>query len=230
MINKKVDEALFETILEQAFNDVLEEDYERLIRDRHPVSVSKEYKARILKIIHGKEKRRTFQEVAKVAKYAIFVLVILLNIGLISIVCVPTVSAEVKNVISSIFDEYTSYSSSNVNNDVKFTTDDYEINYLPPYFELDYQENGTYLYFSKKDSDKYIIIEFLDSEYSETNRDNENSEEMIIKIDGYDAYILTSKHTETTNLFWHNDEHFIIIQSNLDENEIIKIAQNIEKY
>ncbi|MBQ7300163.1 MAG: hypothetical protein IJW77_10010, partial [Clostridia bacterium] len=105
MINKKVDEAVFDAILEQALSDVIEEDIKKLQEEDAPCTISAEADQRIRRMIAqaGKQSKKT--QAKRIIRAAVIVLAVLVNVSLIGLLMVPSVNAEVKNVFAELFDK-----------------------------------------------------------------------------------------------------------------------------
>lgn len=225
MINKKVDEAIFDVLLENAFSDVIEEDIKKLQEEADSCTISAETELKIKKMIAqaGKtEKQKTMRGVIRVASIA---LVVLLNLGLIGILMVPSVNAEVKNVFADLFEKYVSYETIRDAHTI-ITTSDYEINYIPEDFELVSNDNYQILFKKINTTQGYIMINFSDENFGRMSLDLENTSKSV-GINGMDANLnyINGEYC----LFWYDGYNFIAIYSNVTEDEIIKIANNIKK-
>lgn len=226
MVNRKVDEAVFDTILEQAFSDVIEEDFKKIKRESQSCEISPETELKIRKMIAKVKKTNQRSRVRTILRVASIVLVVMLNLGLIGILMVPSVNAEVKNVFADLFEKYTSYETKELES-IVVSTKDYIISYIPDGFELIEQEDY-YLRFNEiSQGNKYILINISNEDFSRMSLDSENSVTTPIKINDIDACIndLNGNYT----LFWYNGYHFFAIYSNIPEHEIVEIAQNIKK-
>ncbi len=226
MINKKVDEAIFDVLLEQAFSDVIEDDIKKLQEETAPCTISAETEQRIKKLITqtGKAEKRMRTKV--IVRAASIVLVVLLNVSLIGLFMVPSVNAEVKNVFADLFDKYVSYENKEQDSYV-VTTSEYEIGYVPKNFELITYDDYQIRFRETHGSNGYIIINISDEDFGHMSLDVEHSLTEIIKINDVDASM--NKFNEEYLIFWFDGCHFISINTNLDEEELIRIAINIKK-
>jgi len=226
VVNRKVDEAVFDAILEQAFSDVIEEDFEKLKSESESCTISSETDLKIRKMIAKAGKADQRKLTRTVLRIASVVLVVMLNLGLIGILMVPSVNAEVKNVFADLFEKYVSFETTK-NNRTAVTTREYEIGYIPERFELT-QKEETYLRFDElNQGDKYILINISDEDFSRMSFNSENTVATIVDINGTDAHL--NYFDDNYILFWYNGYHFFAIYSNIPEHEIVKIAENVKK-
>ena len=227
MVNKKIDEAVFDVLLEHAFADVIEEDVKKLQEETEPCTISAEMDLKIRKMISQVGKRDNRMRTKTVIRAASIVLVVLLNVSLIGLLLVPSVNAEVKNVFSDLFDRYVSYETVR-NNRRTVTTSEYEIGYIPDGFEVIILEDDLVALREMNQGDAYISINISNEDIGRMSMDMENSESNVIKINGIDATLYCIN--EEYILFWYDGYHFISIYSNIDESDLIKIAKDIKKF
>ncbi|MBR5221964.1 MAG: DUF4367 domain-containing protein [Clostridia bacterium] len=226
MINKKVDEAIFDVLLENAFSDVIEEDVAKLEKESDSCTISAETELKIKKMIAhaGKtEKQKTMRVVIRVASIT---LVVLLNLGLFGILMVPSVNAEVKNVFADLFEKYISYETKEQKSLVA-STSEYGLFYIPDEFELILNDDYQILFREENQGNGYISINISDENFGRMSLDSENEITNNVKIHEIDAYLIYENGDYT--LFWYDGYHFISILSNIEEDKVIKIANNIEK-
>ena len=227
MVNKKVDEVVFDALLEQAFSDVIEEDFEKLKIESESCAISPETELKIRKMIAKSGKTDQRKQARIILRVASVVLVVMLNLGLIGILMIPSVNAEVKNVFADLFEKYTSYETKEQKS-IVVSTNDYIIGYIPNEFELIEQEDYFLRFNEINQGNGYIAINISYEDFGRISIDSENAIVTTIKINGIDAYLNYSNGNYT--LFWNDGYHFITILSNIDEDEIIKVANNIKKW
>ena len=155
MVNKKVDEAVFDVLLEHAFADVIEEDVKKLQNKAEPCTISAETEQKIKKMIaqFGKSEKRLRTKV--IVRVASIVLVVLLNVSLIGLLMVPSVNAEVKNVFADLFDKYVSYETVSNYREV-VSTSEYEIGYISDGYELILNDDSQILFREINQGNGYI--------------------------------------------------------------------------
>ena len=226
MINKKIDEAIFDVLLENAFADAIEEDVRKLQEEAEPCTISAETDLKIRKMIAQIGKKDNQKRTRMIIRAASIILVVLLNLSLIGILMIPSVNAEVKNVFSELFEKYESFETK-VNSRKCFTTSEYIFSYIPDEYELIVYDDYQILFREINQGDGYISVNISYEDFGRTSLDVENESSTDIKIDGVDAHI--TKNGEDTTIFWYNGYHFITILSNADEKELINIAKEIKK-
>ena len=226
MINKKIDEAIFDVLLENAFADAIEEDVKKLQEEAEPCTISAETDLQIRKMIAQVGKKDNEKRTRIIIRVASIVLVVLLNLSLIGILMIPSVNAEVKNVFSEFLGKYESFQTKEQDSYI-VTTSEYEIGYIPDEYELIVYDDYQILFREKKQGKGYVSINISAEDFGRMSLDAENGKSTDIKIDGMDAYI--TKSDDDTTIFWYNGYHFITIFTNADEKELIKIAKGIKK-
>lgn len=225
MINKKIDEAIFDVLLENAFADAIEDDVRKLQEEAEPCTISSETDLKIRKMIAQVGKTGNQKRTRIIIRVASIVLVVLLNLSLIGILMIPSVNAEVKNVFSELFEKYESFQAKEQNSYI-VTTSEYEIGYIPDKYELILNDDYQILFREINQGNGYISINISDEDFGRMSLDAENSASQTIKINGMDANL--SSINNEYYLFWFNGYHFISIITNVDEQEMIKIAEEIE--
>lgn len=227
MINKKIDEAVFDVLLEHAFSDVIEEDVKKLQDEAVPCTISTETDQRIRKMIAQVGKREKRNPVRLVIRVASIVLVVLLNMSLIGLLMVPSVNAEVKNVFANWFDKYVSYENKKQESFV-VSTSEYMLGYIPDGFEVIILQDDLVKFREINQGTGYIVINISNEDISRVSIDSENSALQIIKINGIDATLCLLNGENI--LFWYDGYHFISINANIEESELLKIAKNIKMF
>ena len=227
MVNKKIDDAVFDVLLEHAFSDVIEEDVKKLQEEAEPCTISAETEQKIKKLIAQAGERKNRKSTKTVIRVASIVLIILLNVSLIGLLMIPSVNAEVKNVFADWFDKYVSYATTNNYREV-VSTSEYEIGYIPDGFEVIILENDIVKFREINQGDGYISINIYCDDFGRVSMDSENSESQIIKINGIDATLYCAN--DEYVLFWYDGYHFISIYTNVGEPDLIKIAKNVKRF
>lgn len=226
MINKKIDEAIFDVLLENAFADAIEEDVKKLQDEEEPCTISTETDLKIRRLIAQVGKREKPNTMRLVFRVASIVLVVLLNISLIGILMIPSVNAEVKNVFSQLFEKYESYENKEQESYV-VSTSEYILSYIPDGLELMTYDDYQILYREKEPGKGYVMINISDEDFARISFDSENSSSEPIKINGMDAELCAFN--DEYYIVWYDGSHFISLYSNMDKAELIKTAKNIKK-
>ena len=227
MVNKKIDEAVFDVLLEHAFADVIEEDVKKLQEEAEPCTISAETEQKIKKLIAQVGKRENRKSTKTVIRVASIVLVVLLNVSLIGLLMIPSVNAEVKNVFAELFDKYVSYENKEQELQV-ISTSEYIFGYIPDGFEVIIYEDDLVKFREITQGVGYITINISDENFGHMGLDIENSTSQIINIDGIEASLYCIN--EENILFWYDGYHLISIYTNIGESDLTKIAKNIKRY
>lgn len=227
MVNKKIDEAVFDVLLEHAFSDVIEEDVKKLQNEGEPCTISVETEQKIKRMISQVGKRNNRMRTKTVIRVASIVLVVLLNVSLIGLLMVPSVNAEVKNVFTELFDKYVSYENKKQDSYV-VSTSEYILGYIPDGFELIILEDSLVKFRETNQGNGYIVINISNEDIGQVNLDAENSTSQVIKINGTDATLCCINNEYV--LFWYDGYHFISIYTSIGESDLIKIAKNVKRF
>lgn len=227
MISKKIDEAVFDILLEQAFSDVIEEDFQKLKGESETCTISAETEHKIRQLIARAGKTEAKKRAQTILRAASIVLVVLLNLSLIGILMVPSVNAEVRNVFAELFDKYVSFENEEQDSYI-VTTSEYEIGYIPDGFEQILNDDRQIRFREQNDGNGYIMINISVEDFCRLSADSEYSSSHNIDINGFTAE-LCSFHDEYY-ITWYDGYHFILINTNIGEKELITIAKNIKKF
>ena len=79
----------------------------------------------------------------------------------------------------------------------------------------------------EKDGDGYIAINIYNEDFGRLSMDSEETETRAVKVNRMDGQLSTDGRDNI--LFWYDGYHFISILSNIDEVELLNIAENIKK-
>lgn len=235
MNKRSRDDIIFDTILEQAFNDAAEARFNEIekecpkntqLSEKHKKIERKAYQkyTQRNRSVSLSSRLKPFHKVA-----ACFVAVLLA--GAIMVFSVPTVRAGFNNFIISVFDKYISLDSYNTNNNSSIETIDYTFDFIPEgYEEVEYTDLGKISYtFQSTFDDTYFIINYSPSTYTSISIDNEYSKITECTINGYIGYLIQYDISTVNTLIWNDNENVFEIYGTISEETILKIATNIFK-
>ena len=230
MKNKKLNEDLFEVMLESAVTDSFRREMDQLDKESQsylhlqPTEAQKksEWKA-------YKKAVRKKAGAAVVLRRAAVAVLILFSVGSVLMLSVPTVRAEVFGAISGFFKEYVLVKFSEPSEEIVLGR--YTLTYLPKGYSLtDSKElslQSTYTFTNGSDT---FLIQHTKSSLTDIYFDNENSKVQTLEINGDSAYmVLPESEEDETVLIWGNEEVAFYLTGNLSSKEMIRVAKSIRK-
>ena len=235
MIKKSVDEAVFDTILTQAFRDAAKEDMkdEALDKDFVPVKLTPEHlqiEQKAFKRYEARYKRQVSANRYTVLRRVVSCILIVGTLGFVTMLAVPPVRAAVIDAVVEFFDKYTSFDFRAYINDEAQKPGDYELGYIPGGFELTkYEETRLYSEYTLTNAETGIAvrINIAPADSTTIKYDSEHSEYNVVAVNNYTAYLVRFEIDETLLLMYNDGANVITITGALSQQEIIKIAENI---
>ena len=235
MINKSVDEAVFDAILTQAFRDAAEADMkeEALDKDFVPVKLTPEHlriEQKAYKRYEVQRKRRVNANRYAGLRRAVSCILIVGTIGFVTMFAVPPVRAAVIDAVVEFFDRYTSFDFWGYGRSEALKLGDYELGYIPDGFELTEQEKtrlSSKYTLTNSETGIAILIKFVPTNSTTVQHDSEHSEYDVVDVNDYTAYLVESEVDETLRLMYNDGTNVITITGALSQKEILKIAENI---
>ena len=236
MNQKKISDDYFEFMLKKALEEYSEEEGKCLqeqLENIEELILSEKYKRNIKKLskqLEKSEKHSYKYKSAPKIKVAAIALVALFSGTAITY----SVDANFKSFINKIFTEKDThiniaYNKSDLEYDFSQIPESWEYFYVPEYIPVGYRVEEI-----EADEDK-IHIRYINGEktidfnqrkeYKKISIDNENSEVYEIDISDGTGYI--QKHKSLTTIYWNNSDVMFDISGNIDDNELIKIAESI---
>lgn len=189
---------------------------------------SKQHEAR-MKILFAKENYRLIRrKIFKISKNIAAVLIITFAVLFGTLLTNSDVRAAVEQVIIKWFEEFTRFSFSNQE------TVEELAEWYPSYMAADFDETEKYFFTNIRS------IEFrnqgndsISLDYSLADRisfaiDNEHSTYNIIENNGIEYHVFPSESDEyKTKIIWYKSGYGFILESNIDLDELIKIATSV---
>lgn len=187
------------------------------------------------KSVKRKKLWKTSQKVF--TKVAVFIFIVILGISILA-VGVEAFRGKLLNFIVEIQEEYTKIEVKDNNDDLlddisNVNIQDWDDLYLPTYIPKGFSPSIT------EDTSKMINIHYSNtvgdtvifSQYKEIGTDlkidTQDADTEVIIIQGEEG-ILAEKDGDNS-IVWHNHESAFIIRSTIDKEELIKMAESIEK-
>ena len=235
MIKKSVDEAVFDTILTQAFRDAAKEDMkdEALDKDFVPVKLTPEHlqiEQKAFKRYEARYKRQVSANRYTVLRRVVSCILIVGTLGFVTMLALPPVRAAVIDAVVEFFDKYTSFDFGAYIYGEAYKLGDYEFGYIPDGFELTEQEE-TRLYakfiLTNTEVGTAITIKYAPSDSTTIQLDSEHSDYETVLVNGYTAYLIQSETDRSFQLIYNDGYNVITVSGDISKKEILKIAENI---
>lgn len=227
---------LYNTGYEHAKN--IDRETNELLEDFKDIEIPESLNKWFLDYNKKIDKKKRIKKIKKTAvKISKKVAVIFMIISLASSIIIMTVEAIRTNFFNIIIETYQKYSSISLqeeidNNFVDEFPADWEDYYYPTFIPDNFELIST----NEFGSSKHITFENNSSQYIKIIQSGMNFESQIdtegatiieIDINGNEGMLIEKD--KQFILIWNNNERIFRIQSNLDRNTIIKIANNLEK-
>jgi hypothetical protein len=226
MVNNKIDEAVFDTILTHAFSDVFLRELDNLYIDNkseyYPTKKHKKAARRAFKL---KMRRQT--GIYIYARRAAAIILIMFSLGFGMMMATPSIRASVCDTVANFYDKYISFNFMNKSQNI--TLSEYTLGYMPDGFELTdkFETNLQNQYTFKKD-DITIIFSYSDSSAYNIQYDNENTKVENFLINNQTAYILLSlDDSDIISIIWGDEKITFKLSGNINKEELIKIAEKV---
>ena len=225
---KQIDvEKLIDSMLEDIVPGVSEQRGRDMAEPEENITFSPEHEKKMKKLFQ-KERRSVFRK--KSAKYSKRAALFLVGAVLISSVTIMSVEAwrvRVLNYFLNIAQERTEMKWSDENKGDSYATDEVTLGYIPHGFELERsvpKREGLSLTFRKNELSFHVSIYPL---RGSLGFDTEDAEIKKVSINGAEG-VLSIKENVTI-LVWNDTESAYLINGNISEEEIIKIAENLKR-
>ncbi len=224
MINKKVDDAIFEVILTHAFREAFAQEMEQIeAEDSQPAQPSEKYQ---------KQEQRYYKKMQrKPVKSATIVRVIAacaaayicLSSGLM--LFSPPVRAAVVDTVVGFFEKYVTVDVSDKDNSVAIG--EYTMGYVPKGFDLIniHQTSQFNCYVFASSTERFQVYTYF-SDKLLLKYDNEKTNLTSTKINDIDAYIVAGDDGNYV-LFWRMDNVTVSVEGDISIHVMKKIAEEI---
>ncbi len=233
MMNMTYKNKLFDFVLTEALKEYMETELKEVdalvIEEPHEFSPQFEKKVRkLINSIGAKDRIKNCKHIA--ARIAVS-LAIMFSLLFGSLLTQPEVYAAVQNVFRSVFDKYDKYeyigeevTSENFDNSIR-------LGYIPDGYRLSegfYSSMGVTLFYKNKTDQ--IIFEYGIADFSTTSYDNEHNSYSSFYFNDVEYHYYESNDKDFNNkLIWYKDGYAFGIYAHLSKDELVKIAENIEK-
>lgn len=235
MNKRSRDDIIFDTILEQAFNDAAEARFSEIekecpkntqLSEKHKKIERKAYQkyTQRNRSVSLSSRLKPFHKVA-----ACFVAVLLA--GAIMVFAVPTARADFCNLVITFFEKCFSLNAATASSPFKDKVEDYNFEYIPDnYAQTAFNDIGGIEYtFESILDDTYFIIGYYPSNDTSIFYDNEHTIVTQCTVNNNVAYLIYFEKSDDYALTWNDGDNLFNITGTIHSDEILKIADNISK-
>ena len=224
MINKSVDNAVFDAILRKAFTEAFEREVAEIEAQPSAAGALPEKYRRAERKYYNKKMKQSSGTYAVLRKIAACIL-ICLSVGFAALMAIPTVRASVWDSVVNFYEKYIKFDF-NVTSVEEETIGDYTLGYVPDGFvRTDAYETDAKNKYRYENEEKFFCIIYY-AKNREINYDDENGKIHIVHVNGEDGYMVEYL-DGTYALIWNHNDVVFSVDGNIDSKEIIKIAENI---
>ena len=233
MISSASKEKIFDIILADALKESMEREFAEVdkIAEGEPHKFSLSFERKMRKLIRSIGRKERIKKCADICFKAVITVSAVFGVIFGGLLTQPDVYAAVKNVFRSVFDTHDRY---------EFVSDELTVENFDNNIRLGYVPDGYYLsegFYTtinvslcyKNETDD-ITFEYGIANFISTSYDNDhNSYSSFYNNDVEYHYYESSDDDFTNKLIWYADGYFFGIYAHLSEDELVKIAENLEK-
>lgn len=224
MVNKKLDEAVLDTVLEQAFAEAFKRDIAKIEEENKDMPEHPKKYVDMERAYYKKKTKPKTSGMLVFRKVAACVMAVL-SVGFITVLAVPDVRASVWDSAVGWFENHVTFWY--VEEENSFQIGEFTVGYIPKEFEMiDSFETpimSCYVFSNNNDSFKITINNQSDVQ---VKYDNENGDVEKIKVNDQDAYMIYHEN-DAGSIIWNYQGKAITVEGNIEKNILIKIAENL---
>ncbi len=232
-MNAAIKKQIFDIVLKEALRDSMEKEFKKIdemVIDE-PYEFSSEFEKKMKKLINSIGRKDRIKKFKHIAVRTIVSAAAVFGVIFGGLLTQPEVYAAVQHVFRSVFDTHDKY---------EFVSDELTIDNFNNNIRLGYVPEGYYLsegFYTtinvslcyKNETDD-ITFEYGISNFISTSYDNDhNSYSSFYNNDIEYHYYESSDDDFTNKLIWYKDGYFFGIYAHLSKDELVKIAENLEK-
>ena len=224
MINKSVDNAVFDAVLRKAFTEAFAREVAEIEAQPSAAESLPEKYRKAERKYYNKKMRRSSGAYAVLRK-VVACMLICLSVGFAALMAIPTVRASVWDSVVNFYEKYIKFDF-NVAAIGEETIGEYTLGYVPDGFVRTsvVEESLRHIYRYENQENYFCIIYYAKNR--EINFDDENGKIHIVDINGIDGYMVEYL-DGTYALIWKYNDTVFSVDGNMDSKEIIKIAEKI---
>ncbi len=232
-MNTATNNKIFNAILAEALEDCLDDElkkYDEIKFDRTH-EFSQQYKKKRRKIINSVGRKNRIKKYKHIAIRSVISIAAAFGLVFGVLLTQPEVYAAVKNVFKSVFDKYDKYEYVGDEITVENFDDSFRLGYVPEGYYLslgDYSPVYIRLTYTNE-NDKILFIYGIANALT-ASYDNEHNSFETFSADGIEYYYYKSNDEDFySTLSWYESGYTFVINAHLPKDELVKIAENVEK-
>lgn len=224
--NKTLDKILDDIIEEAAI--IAAENLGENMPEPEKVEFSKEHEEKMQNIFRKERNKLLFKKISKYSKrVAIFFIAFVIVSG-VTIFSVEAWRIKIMNFIIEMNQTHSEIRfSEEITKGNAYKSNEITLGYIPEGFELERRDvnvGGIDLIFTRKEN--YFVFS-MDDINSKMGIDTENASVRKTTVNGREAFY--SSNDNVNILVWHDEEFVYKLSGKIEENEMVKIAENIKK-
>ena len=225
MINKSVDNAVFDAVLQKAFTEAFAREVAEIEAQPSASEALLEKYRRAERKYYNKRMKQSSGTHVVLRKIAACIL-ICMSVGFAALMAIPTVRASVWDSVVNFYEKYIKFDF-NVAAIGEETIGEYTLGYVPDGFvRTAVVETAVRTVYTSESGQSAFYIRYHCSKDNTIAYDDENGVMRNIKINGMDGYMIEYPN-EKYALVWEYNNSVFIVDGNISSKEIIKIAENI---
>ena len=233
MMNMTYKNKLFDFVLTEALKEYMEtelKEVDALVMEE-PHEFSPQFEKKVRKLINSVGAKDRIKNCKRIAVRIAVSLAIMFSLLFGGLLTQPEVYAAVQNVFRSVFDKYDKYEFVSDKLTIENFDNSIRLGYVPDGYCLSegfYSSMGVTLFYKNKTDQ--IIFEYGIADFSTTSYDNEHNSYSSFYFNGVEYHYYESNDNDFNNkLIWYKDGYVFGIYAHLSKDELVKIAENIEK-
>ena len=223
MINKSVDNAVFDAILRKAFTEAFAREVAEIEAQPSASETLPEKYRRAERKYYNKKMKQSSGTYAMLRKIAACIL-ICLSVGFAALMAIPTVRASVWDSVVNFYEKYIKFDF-NVTSSEKEYIGDYTLGYVPAGFvqtsAVETDAKNKYRYES---AGNYFCISYYITEYKGLNYDDECGTVHSVKINDTEGYVV-EYFDGTYTLVWQDNDTIFTVDGNILLKILMRIAE-----
>ena len=226
MINKSVDNAVFDAILRKAFTEAFEREVTEIEAQPSAAEALPEKYRRAERKYYNKKMKQSSGTYAVLRKIAACIL-ICLSVGFATLMAIPTVRASVWDSVVNFYEKYIKFDF-NVTSVGEETIGEYTVGYVPDGFvrtsEMETALKSVYMY---ENGQQQFSIRYRYAKDNTIAYDDEAGRIHVIEFNGIDGYMVEYPDGAYA-LVWQHKNTVFTVDGDISVNEMKKMAEKIK--
>lgn len=232
-MNAAAKDKIFDIVLAEALKECMDEELEEIDRivAAEKYELSPQFDRDMKKFINSIGRKDRIKKYARNCVKAVISAAAVFGIFFGVLLTQPSVFAAVQNVFRSVFDTHDKYEFVGEELTIENFDNSFRLGYVPDGYCLSegfYSSMSVTLYYTNKTDE--IMFAYGIANFSTTSYDNEHNSYYEFEHNGTDYHYYESNDKDFDSiLLWYDEGYVFNIYAHLPKDELIKIAENIEK-